>query len=153
MCMNAWTLFKESPTFFKDSATLIIATGAACVGLWTYAKNAKTRRAEFMVDLHKSFFVEEKYKHIREVLDSDEEKDVEERKCWVSKEPEEFIEFLNFFELVAYLRQNKNLSIKDVKALFSYYLNLLNKHHEIRMYVDKDKNSFEHLKKLLAKIK
>jgi hypothetical protein len=146
MTMNEWTIF-------KDLGILAITASGAWFGLRTYATNALTRRAEFLVDLHKDFFVEEKYRPIRQVLDSETERAVQERVRLIREEPENFIEFLNFFELVAYLCKCKNLAFEDAEALLGYYLRLLVHRNNIREYIrDKTRNGFEHLDGLLDKI-
>lgn len=145
----------ETWTIVKDSATLLIASGTAYFGLKTYARNVRTRRAEFLVDLHKTFFIEEKYRRVRQILDSDSDDAaaVDARNLLIQDEPEDFIEFLNFFELVAYLEHCGNLSIEDVDALLGYYFKLLIHHTKIRDYIrDKLHSDFEHLDALLAKI-
>jgi hypothetical protein len=146
MTMNEWTIF-------KDGATLAIAAIGVGFGLRTYAINAATRRAEFLVDLHKNFFIEDTYRPLRQVLDSDTEQAVQDRARLIRDEPENFIEFLNFFELVAYLCECRNLKFKDVEALLGYYLRLLAHHKNVREYIrDKTRNGFEHLDVLLDKI-
>jgi hypothetical protein len=137
----------------KDGASLAIAAIGVGFGLQTYRTNAATRRAEFLVDLHRNFFIEDKYRPIRQVLDSEAEKDILELAHFIGEEPEDFIEFLNFFELVAYLWKCRNLAFKDAEALLGYYLRLLIRHKNLREYIrDKPRNGFESLDALLDKI-
>ena len=145
MNMNVWTIF-------KDSATIIVALVSAIVALSVYWKNAITRRVEFLYDLHTSFFVNETYKAVRKVLDDSSEKAAARRAAFVRDEPEQFTDFLNFFELVAYLEQRRNLSLKDVEALLGYYLTLFEQHSDVRSYVRNPKNGFEQLNGLLDKL-
>jgi len=60
---------------------------------------------------------------------------------------------LNFFELVAYLENCGNISLEDVKALLGYYLKLFSKLPDIRAYIGDPEKGFEHLDRLLDKIK
>jgi hypothetical protein len=136
----------------KDNLSLVLATGGAFVALLTYWKNANTRRAEFLWNLHKFFFVDETYKTVRRVFDDTSEQAATKRHEFVNAEPEEFTDFLNFFELVAYLNERKNLSRRDVKALLGYYLTLLERYPYIREYIRDPKNGFEQLDSLLAKL-
>lgn len=138
-------------TIFKDSATLVIALSIGAVGLFTFWKNARTRKAEFILDLHTAFFVDEnkKYRDIRLKLDSEDIKADEERARLVAEEPEEFTDFLNFFELVSYLHQQRHLSLRDVEALLGYYLRLLAHNREIRTYIHDKSKGFEQLDTLL----
>jgi hypothetical protein len=146
MAMNDWTVF-------KDLASLVIAALGVGFGLQTYRINAATRRAEFLVDLHRNFFIEDTYKPIRQVLDSESEQAIQKLVRFIQEEPENFIEFLNFFELVAYLCKCKNLAFEDVEALLGYYLRLLIRRKNVREYIrDKTRNGFEHLDALLDKM-
>ena len=145
MNMNTWTIF-------KDSTTIVLALVSAIVALSVYRRNSSTRRAEFLYDLHTSFFVNETYKAVRKVLDDTSEKAASKRSSFVDDEPEQFTDFLNFFELVAYLEQRGNLSLKDVEALLGYYLNLFEKNSDIRDYIRDTKNGFEQLNGLLDKL-
>jgi hypothetical protein len=108
---------------FKDWITLVIALAAAVIAALGYLKNANTKRAEFLRDLHKSFFEDSKYDTMRRKLDNATES---ERTAIVREESEGSTRFLNFFELVAYFKKEGILTSGDVKALFRYYLMLLN---------------------------
>ena len=131
----------------KDALTLIIAWLSACVALTVYWKNAETKRAEFIRDLHKSFFEESKYDKVRKKLDYVTEG---ERVAIVLEESEETTRFLNFFELVAYFEKRGIIKFKDVTALLGYYLKLLNT-DGIRGYLrTKD---YEELDRLLGMMK
>jgi hypothetical protein len=134
----------------KDALTILIGAIAAGFGLYNYIKNVQTKRAEFIYKLHTDFFVSATYKKVRSVLDSE---DKEERERYVTEEPEEFTDFLNFFELVAYLEKRGDLSMQDVLALLEYYLQLLCKHKAIREYIEKPSNGFGELDRVLAIMK
>jgi hypothetical protein len=151
--MNDWEAWLRAGSNLKDVGSLVIAAIGGWYGLRTYRTNAATRRAEFLVDLHRKFFIEDKYRPIRQVLDSEAEQDILELAHFIGEQPEDFIEFLNFFELVAYLWKCKNLAFKDVEALLGYYLRLLIRHKYLREYIrDKTSNGFESLDALLDKI-
>jgi hypothetical protein len=142
MNMDHWTIF-------KDSAALILTGSAALIAAVGYKRNANTRRAEFLCDLHKSFFEESTYKEVRRVLDESPEKSAARCAEFVTEEPEAFTDFLNYFELVAYLHKRGNLSTEDVKALLGYYLDLLKNNQGIRDYIRDRKHGFEELNGLL----
>ncbi len=134
----------------RDALTLLIGAVAAAFGLYNYIKNVQTKRAEFIYKLHTDFFVSQTYKEVRSILDSDDESSGEERERYIAEEPEEFTDFLNFFELVAYLQKRGDLSTKDVEALLGYYLSLLSDHKPIRRYIGNQANGFEELNRLLG---
>ncbi len=138
-------------TFFKDSATLLLAFFIGLFSLLTFKKNARTRKAEFILELHTAFFVDEnkKYRDVRRKLDSEGIEADKERASLVAEEPEEFTDFLNFFELVSYLYKQKHLSLADVEALLGYYLLKLAHNREIRTYIQDKSKGFEQLNTLL----
>lgn len=139
--------------FLKDYGSLCVATLAAIFAVLTYRKNAKTRRAEFLVQLHKAFFVEEKYQNIRRVLDSADESAGSDLFRLIDEESEELIDFLKFFEFNAYLEKCGNISSNDLNAGLGYYLKLLKRRTSLRRYIMAHENSFEHLRALLGKIR
>jgi hypothetical protein len=86
------------------------------------------------------------------VFDDPSEEAATKRAKFAQDEPEEFTDFLNFFELVAYLKKRGNLSRRDIEALLGYYFTLLEKDPLIRDYIRNPKNGFEQLDSLLAKL-
>lgn len=50
----------------------LVASVTAIVAAIVYRMNAKTKRAEFLRDLHKSFFEDDKYEAMRKELDNKE---------------------------------------------------------------------------------
>ena len=139
-------------TGLKDVTTLLIASAGASAALVTYRRNAKTKRAEFLTSLHKSFFVEETYKRVREVLDDDSPAAETAREKMVAEQPAAFTDFLNFFELIAYFRTLGAYTEGDVKALLGYYLRLLKRSKCVYRYICDRRNDFEHLQALLARL-
>jgi hypothetical protein len=140
MSMNQWTVF-------KDIATLLVGGLAALIAAFSYRRNSRTRRAEFLCQLHRSFFEDETYKSVRKALDTEEEEAIA---AFVVTESEDFTDFLNFFELVAYLQRQNNLSLEDVEALLGYYLALLRERPALRGYIRTRTHGFEELDRLLA---
>ena len=70
----------------------------------------------------------------------------------VEEQDAKFTDYLNFFEFMAYLNERNQLSEKDVRALFHYYLRAMWKHEAVRKYVLDDENGYDYLKKLLPKL-
>ena len=124
---------------------LVVATGTAQVAINTFRFNARTKRAEFLLALHKAFFVDEGYKRVRDVLDGDTEADHNERLRFVTTEPSEFTDFLNFFELVIYMSVTKVLKRGQVEALLGYYLDSLSSRPELKAYILRADRGFENL--------
>ena len=143
MNMDHWTVI-------KDCLTLLITGVGGGLAVSGYLKNASTRRAEFLCDLHRAFFEGQTYKAVRRNLDDDSENADAKLRQLTRDQPEEFTDFLNFFELVAWLERQGNLSSGDVHALLGYYLDLLNRHEPIRAYIRNPSNGFEELHRLLG---
>ncbi len=105
----------------KDVATFAVLTVSATVGLFTYVRSARTRRAESLVALHKSFFVDGTYTVVRESLDDDTEKGYANREAMVAPPGPgpDLINFLNFFELVAYFVELGPTGKKTLKLFWA----------------------------------
>jgi hypothetical protein len=85
----------------------IVATASAIVAIGTYKKNARTKEAEFISQLHRSFFVDETYKKIRYTLDDDKEPAAARIDRLVLAESASFTDFLNFFKRSEARKQRK----------------------------------------------
>jgi len=138
-----------SPAIAAISAA--IATVSATLAIKTYRKNARTKEAEFISQLHRSFFVDTTYKKIRDTLDEDKEPTAAKIDRLVSVESGEFTDFLNFFELAAYFESCGTLSTEAVEAMLGYYLNLLDENRSLREYVKNPRKSFGYLDGYLSK--
>ena len=137
-----------------DFAVKGFAIVGGVIALWTFWRTAKTRRAEWLSNLHAKFFEAASYKRIRRVLDSDDtdpefsklrDEVIADRS---SEVVEEFVDFLNFFEFVASLRELGQIREREITMLFDYYLRLLCKHDFVRTYIQK--NGFEQLDQFLG---
>jgi hypothetical protein len=125
-----------------------MAAAGVLVAARTYRKNSVLERARWLANLYSKFYEAPDLKNIRRTLDECPPNDPEIQKI-VADEREDFTDYLNFFEFMAYLRHRSQLSERDVAALFDYYLRNLSKHESVRKYVEKDRNGFGFLKELL----
>ena len=141
-------------TGLKDVASLAVVIVSAWVGLLTYVRSVRTRRADSLVALHKGFFVDRTYDDVRKELDADTEEEKLRRDALVLPlgPSEALINFLNWFELIAYLQEIGIYKEKDIKALFGYYLRLLKHSGPVYTYICDSKSDFQHLKELLGKL-
>jgi hypothetical protein len=151
-------------SFITGIATLMLSLAAIVGGLLTvndYAHKVSTEKAKWLFQLYEKLFENGPYKEIRRKIDFD---DLEEIKRLIKMDREnlqfadnektefdQFTDYLNFFEFIAYLHENNQLTSKDIKSTFEYYLRLLtgDKNPEIRGYLEKE--GFEKLTALLAK--
>jgi hypothetical protein len=128
----------------------IVALSTAGFAVFTYFKNSRTKAAEFLLTLHKTFFVDSTYQAMKTLLDCDGAEEEAKLKAAVDVETPEFTDFLNFFELVAYLDSIKTLDRADTEALLGYYLNRLREKGPVWAYIRKSSHGFEHLRRLLT---
>jgi len=105
----------------------------AVVGIWlswkTFKANQRIRRAEWLRSLFEKFYEADKYKDVRRWLDFE---DLRQRELGndISHiqndsehlKEEKLADYLNFFEFIAALEKLKQLSLKEIKLLFAYYL-------------------------------
>ena len=130
----------------------LAAAFAAAWAVWVYHTNSRRERSKWAESLYSRFFEEDNLKEIRHILDSEKGDPKVEEQCAKAErsasEGANFTDYLNFFELVAYLKESGQLKTKDVDALFSYYLCSLKKHDCVTAYIGK--YGFKHLKNLLS---
>jgi hypothetical protein len=134
---------------FIEMIYQVVAIIAALGALWVYRRNSRLERTRWASSLYEKFYENERYKKIREALDVPTNSD--SVNGLVIEEKAEFTDYLNFFELVAYLKKSKQLRDEDVEALFDYYLKCLNRHDRVRTYIDNEENGYENLHMLLKK--
>lgn len=127
-------------------ATAIIS---AWYGIRTYQRNARTKAAEFLTQLHQAFFVDKTYKRVRQLLDIDQPEDSNRLQRLIAEESSDFTDFLNFFELVAYFVECGTLLEEDAEALLEYYLDILDSTPILRAYIGRPDRGFQHLNRLL----
>src|SRR5271157_3785132 len=136
---------------WKDTAqflSYLVGIFAAAWAAWTYRSNSRRERAKWAVQLYEKFYETERYKRMRQLFDQEVETDG--IRDTVEAEGADFTDYLNFFELVAVLARNKQLSRKNVLDVFDYYLQCLRRHPSVKGYIDADKkNGFQHLKALI----
>jgi hypothetical protein len=153
---NAWG------AYLTGCATLIIAVTAALAGyqaVQEYSARVAADKAKWLFDLYEKLFEDHRYKDVRRRLDYDDTAEIralivkdETKQDFALAEQVEFDQFtdyLNFFEMIAHLKEAGQLTSADVGATFDYYLRLLTKQRnpQIRQYLRK--TGFESLDRLL----
>jgi len=136
--------------WFAANPTSIVAAVSAAFAIATYQRNARTKEAEFISQLHRDFFVEETYKKVRETIDLAPGTALEVIDQMVEAESAEFTDFLNFFELAAYFKSRGILSKEALEAILAYYLNLFEKNMKLRAYISSSANSYGYLNTYLT---
>jgi hypothetical protein len=131
----------------------------AGVGVWTFHRNVKLKRAEWLHVLYQKFYENERLKTVRSDLIYFPEKfatmnllDEE-----VSKYPDkmQFAEaaddFLNFFEFIGSLHKISQINTGEVEMLFKYYLEKIESNEHLLEYLKQA--GYENLVALLGVIK
>ena len=120
---------------------------AAFWAVLVYRSNSRRERARWAESLYARFYEREELKVVRDLLDcAVGDKQVAEL---VRSESSAWTDYLNFFEFMAYLQSSKQLSKRDVEALFRYYLDCLKKHPEVAAYIRNKEKGYEHLRRIL----
>lgn len=129
-----------------QTAYYVVAIIAAIWALVVYRRNRRLEQAKWLSTFYDKFYETEKYKTVRELLDSSK---TDEIAGMVEKEDPAFTDYLNFFEHVAIFAASKQLRIDDVEASFCYYLNCLKAHERVRSYINNTDKGYEKLKEYL----
>jgi hypothetical protein len=131
----------------KTVAT-IVAAAAAVWGIYVYFSNSRLRRAEWLASLYEKFYERSDLKEVREMLDCEGGTSSDIDKL-INDQPQEFTDYLNFFEFVAVLEKSRQLTKEEIEDLFCYYLDCLEKCGDVRNYIAA--KGYEQLDRLLRK--
>lgn len=128
----------------------------ALIGVYIAAINYRSQRiikkGEWLKSLFEKFYENATYKEVRRWLDNKElESKINSDDNVVSDEDEKFTDFLNFFEFIANLEQEKQITKTDAINLFDYYLQQIKRSPVCMEWIKK--YGFEKLDGLLNKIK
>ncbi len=127
---------------------------AAVASIWairTYVRNSRRDRARWTIQLFEKFYEVRRYRKVRDLLDGVAE--APEIRAFVDREPSEFTDYLNFFELVIFLVHTGQLEESDVLGIFQYYLGCLQRHTPVMAYLNNKGKGFERLSEFLNKAK
>ena len=131
--------------------TLVVGMVSALLAALTYRSNSKRERAKWAVQLFEKFYESDQlYRNVREELDSDAPSAAVH--MLVEEQSAKFTDYLNFFEMIAFLVDSDQLAEKDVLGLFQYYLDCLKRHTAVMLYVHEPDHGFEYLTAFLGKV-
>jgi hypothetical protein len=153
---SPYQVFLEDVELLTKPLSEVIATLAVVFAALQYRQSVRTKHAEWLLSLFKSFYETSKYQRIRLLADSPEspeflqlESDIKELRT--SPDLQSLDRYLNFFEFVAVLWRSGQVTRGEVCDLFEYYLGNLKRSPSITRYIDHQ--GFERLHQLLATIK
>lgn len=144
---------KEIHEILQVIVSLVTIAAGICA-VWIYYLDTKRRRSEWMTSLFVKFYEEAHYKKIRYILDYkpheyDKLKQAVES-GEASERVEQIVDYLNFFEFAGALWRNKQISVKDIRVIFQYYLDNIRSHAWLCQFVQKQ--GFESLDRLLNEV-
>ena len=127
----------------------------ALIGVYIAATNYRSQRiikkGEWLKSLYEKFYENATYKDVRRWLDNKEiESKINLDDDYISDDDEKFTDFLNFFEFIANLEDEGQISAKDVLNLFDYYLRKIKQSPICKQWIKS--YGFEKLDGLLNKI-
>lgn len=136
-------------------------------GYMTYRRSVLLKKSEWISGLSEKFYERSDYKHIRRILDWQEQNKEEYKNLVhaaskvvngdqsITKKEQEAIEslvdYLNFFELIGSLVELGQLKLSEVDKMFNYYICNIKSHAWLMNYINYD--GFERTKFLTDKIK
>src|SRR5579862_1162115 len=150
-----WSNWPAISDALKALGGLVALIGGP-LALLTYRRSVKTRRAEWLQSLHERFFETDRYTEIRRVLDYKEQPAYDELAVAVQSGihhdlTDELWRYLNFFELLAGLKELRQISDKEIVRLFDYDLRLIKGQEFILKALEPE--GFDGLDKLLRTVK
>jgi len=132
--------------YYSVSIIAGIVTGMAALGAWIqYRGNSKRERVKWIVQLFEKFYESSNYKEFRELLDSDKVEERAKVDAIVHDKDAKFTDYLNFFELIAFLVKEKQLTDEIALNLFRYYLRLISNRPSIMEYIHEKSQDFDQL--------
>lgn len=123
----------------KDTAELLTGIGTvvlsstAIFAFFSYRRQIKRERIKWLQQLYEQFYNQSRYKPVRQRIDFDDLDDLLPllyQTQAMGQRPtredcnkiDEFTDYLNFFEWIAFLESINELSFKHIDVMFNYYL-------------------------------
>lgn len=114
-----------------------------------YRSNSQQQRFRWLFDLYLRFYADHELQEMLSRIDWEET-------TFVQEEDRDLLarldQFLNFFEFVAILVEEKRLRLKEVAAMFDYPLRKIADDKDVAGYVARQEYGYEKLNDLLRKL-
>ncbi|HXB21247.1 MAG TPA: hypothetical protein VNV88_07700 [Candidatus Solibacter sp.] len=157
MNSNDWIAFGQVLTGAGTLALFI----TALIAYKSYAHQNNLERLKWLQQLYDSFYNQDRYKSVRQKIDFNDVEGLFSLLLRSNTEPQsmrfeerkqldEFTDYLNFFEWIAFLESKGQLSFEDVDSMFNYYLKRVmqvDQDQQFRKYIQHA--GYEKLHKLL----
>ncbi len=148
---------KEIITDIVIPGTAVLGAGiGGAISIYIYYRNSKLQRAQWLYSLFEKFFYESRYAEIRQLLDYDNEQEINRLRETLTSHSEaqleeKLVDYLNFFEFIASLWGLRQLSIREIRMMFNYYIRQLGEYDFVMKYLQNE--GFEGLAGLVVKIR
>lgn len=150
-----------------DWAGLVSAAGTVAIAVTAivaasrYRYQVSLEQMKWLQQLYDSFYNSERYKPVRQLIDFDDlesliqllkKSDAAPRELRQAErdQVDQFTDYLNFFEWIGHLGQQRQITVEHIDTMFKYYLVRLmqvDRQQELRKYI-KD-HGYEKLHRLL----
>jgi hypothetical protein len=155
-------------SYLTGVGTILLALAASYAGVQAikeYRERSKSERMSHLSDFFEKFYENRRFKRIRQKIDYGEfseikallEKDSSSKPEFDQEERDlfdDFTDYLNFFEMIAYWKECDQIREDEMKAMFDYYMRGLAEIPDADYLMDYlKKANFEYLKELLVKYK
>ncbi len=111
-------------------------------------------KAKWLNGLYEKFYEKATFKQIRLAIDYKTEEYINLKQILNTNEDLELqgnlVDYLNFFEFIATLKEKRQLKITDINMVFGYYINDLKDSDFIIQFIKK--SGFQNLEKLIIEI-
>ena len=126
-----------SPIVLKEwleIATYGIAILAALGSLWQYRRNSARERTRWLFELYQRFYEQKTLRAMRVRIDCGDTRFVDGDDLNLLGDLDDF---LNFFELIAYLWRRRELNTEEVRVMFDYPLQTIAANQAVFGYATK----------------
>jgi hypothetical protein len=139
----------------------LILAGAALWARKSYRHQVNLEQMKWLQQLYDSFYNSERYKAVRQLIDFDDlgatlellrRADADSGRLSLPErtQVDQFTDYLNFFEWIAFLEKEGQLTFEQLDAMFKYYLTRflqVDKNRQLRKYIQE--KGYEQLHRLL----
>jgi len=129
-------------------AGFMLNFGALVMVIRAFGISNRLERARWASQLNLQFFTPE-YRAMRQALAASDPTQV---LALIKSEPPEFVEFLNFFETVAYLRNHGQIEDADLATIFRSYPGEFRKHPYLSAYIQDTMKPYTELATVLRRM-
>jgi len=140
LSMTWYTVARE----LAQTAFYLVGIGSTIVGVKSYIGNSRLERAKWIVRMYEKFYEAEELKKIRETLDCPTDSEIVSG--LVEDQSSKLTDYLNFFELLAILKNSRQMQGCEIEAMFGYYLDCIQKQPRLMSYLrNSSESGFERL--------